>query len=505
MSVIEKEWFRTDRKGLAKLLERRGKTALLLELIANACDADGVTTVDVVLSPEDNARKVWVTVTDDSPEGFKDLSHAYTLFAESDRRKQANKRGRYTLGEKLVLAMCDEASIVTTKGGVMFDARGRQTMKAKRPAGSEFLGLVRMTRVEMNEIRTELRKIIPPIGVTITVNREKIAPRFPLAVFEATLPTELADDEGILRRTRRKTTVCVYAPLPGETAHLYELGFPVVETDDRWHVDIGQKIPLNMDRDNVTPVFLREIRTLVVNHMHEHLTEDDASTALVNEALADDDATPEAVRKALDLKFGEKSAIRDPNDLEANLNVQAQGYTLISGPQLTKAQWENVKRLPDDKRPRPAGQIAPTQKALFSPDGEDCWVPREKWTAAIRAVVEFTREVSQALLDRSIAVNVLSAADVPYVACFGANGFTFNLARLGHAFFKHCFIKQHDYSYEFYASPELCSLIIHELGHHFQSNHLDDRYHEALCSLGAKLAMLAVSRPGLFHNSEVKP
>jgi hypothetical protein len=114
-----KNWFDVDRKGLAKLIERRGKIWLLHELIANAWDADGTTEVVVSLVPEDNVPKATVLVTDDSPDGFADLSHAWTLFAESNRKGRADKRGRFNLGEKLVLALCDEASIITTSAGVL--------------------------------------------------------------------------------------------------------------------------------------------------------------------------------------------------------------------------------------------------------------------------------------------------------------------------------------------------------------------------------------------------
>ena len=78
-----------------------------------------------------------------------------------------------------------------------------------------------------------------------------------MTTFETVLPTVLADDEGVLRKTTRKTLVSVYEPLDSETPTLYEMGIPVVETGDRYHVDIGQKVPLNMDRDNVTPAYLR--------------------------------------------------------------------------------------------------------------------------------------------------------------------------------------------------------------------------------------------------------
>jgi hypothetical protein len=488
----DKNWFDVDRKGLAKLIERRGKIALVFELVANALDADGVTRVEVVLEPEEGVPHATVVVRDDAPDGFADLTHAWTLFGESSRKGQAQKRGRFCLGEKLVLALCTEASIVSTKGAVMFDARGRSSMRARRNHGTEFQGIARITRAELAEIKVDLKRLIVPPGVTVIVNGETLPKRVPLKSVEATLATEIADEEGVLRRSARKTTVHIYEALPGEPATLYELGIPVVETGDKFHVDVQQKTVLNMDRDNVTPGYLRDVRTIVVNAMHDQLTVEDANATFVNEALADKDASPAAVSKALDLKYGEKRAIWDPSDPEANMNLVSQGYTLIKGGQLTADQWANVKKH-DAERTRPAGQIAPTKKALFSPDGEDKWVPREKWTPAMHAVVEYTIDVCRELLDKSVTVSILSDITESYAACFGDLGFVFNLGRLGHAWFNAAMNEAK------HPTVELNQLIIHELGHHFCPNHLDERYHEALCSLGAKLTTLALTKPKLFY------
>ena len=503
MSDMFKNWFEVDRKGLAKLIERRGggdgwgsqgggKIALLLELIANALDADGVTRIEVVLEPEQGVPHATIVVRDDAPDGFADMTHAWTLFAESSRKAYATKRGRFNLGEKLVLALCTEASIISTKGAVMFDSRGRSNMKARRERGTEFMGIARITRAELAEIKDGLKKIIVPKGVTVLLNGEPLPTREPLKTVEATLATEISDDEGTLRRSSRKTTVSIYEVLPGETAMLYEMGIPVVETGDKFHVDAGQKVPLNMDRDNVTPAYLRDVRTLVVNAMHDQLGEEDANATFVNEALADEQATPEAVKKALDLKFTEKHAIRDPNDHEANNNLVAQGYTLINGSQLTKDQWDNVKKLPDETRPRPSGQIAPTKKAVFSPGGEDRWVPRDKWTPAMHMVAEYTIDVCRELLDKPVTVSILSDITESYAACFGSIGFVFNLGRLGHAWFNGAMNEAG------HPTVPLNQLILHELGHDACSNHLDERYHEALCNLGAKLTKLALTKPQLF-------
>jgi len=173
------------------------------------------------------------------------------------------------------------------------------------------------------------------------------------------------------------------------------------------------------------------------------------------------------------------------------MNLTAQGYTLIKGPQLTKDQWANVKKH-DAERTRPAGQIAPTKKVLFSADGEDRWVPREKWTRAMTFVVDYTSAVCRELLGRSVTVSILSDITESAAACFGSQGFTFNLGRLGHAFFNAC---------EHGPTDALNQLIIHEAGHGMPGgmNHLADEYHEGLCKLGAKFTRLALKWPELFR------
>lgn len=495
MSDTSKNWFEIDRKGLAKLIERRGKIALILELVSNALDADGVTRVEVMLEPEEGVPHATVLVTDDSPTGFIDLSHSWTLFAESTRKAFPTKRGRFNLGEKLVLALCTEASIISVKGAVMFDNRGRSNMKARRERGTEFQGIARITRGELAEIKVGLHQIITPPGVTIVVNGEALPPRQPIKTVEAKLLTETVDEDGLLKRNPRKTNLDIYETLPGETAMLYEMGIPVVETGDKWHVDVQQKVPLNMDRDNVTPAYLRDVRTYVVNALHDQLDEVDANATFVNEALADKNATPETVIKALDLKYGEKRAIWDQSDPEANMNLVSQGYTLIKGGQLTGEQWANVKKH-DAERTRPAGQIAPTKKALFGPGGKDSWVPRDKWSPAMRDVAAYAADVCRELTGSRVEVSILSDITETWAACYGNQGLVFNLGRLGHAWFNNAMKAAVDGRTS--PSIELNQLVIHELGHHFCANHLDDRYHEALCGLGAKLTQLAMFKPELF-------
>ena len=77
---------------------------LVYELFQNSWDEQGVTRVDAELVSSGRGKDR-LTVRDDAPDGFKDLSHAFTLFAESLKKGDPKKRGRFNFGEKLVLAM----------------------------------------------------------------------------------------------------------------------------------------------------------------------------------------------------------------------------------------------------------------------------------------------------------------------------------------------------------------------------------------------------------------
>jgi Histidine kinase-, DNA gyrase B-, and HSP90-like ATPase len=260
-------WFDVDKAGLAKLLEKKGKSFAIFELLQNAWDTNA-TCVVLKLEPIDSSPFVRVTVEDNDPEGFSKLEHAFTLFAESDKKSDSTKRGRFNLGEKLVLALCRKAEVHSTKGIVTFDDVGRSVNtreKARRESGSCFTGEMRMTRDELAEVRAKLFTLIVPTWPTTYVDGATLKRLRPVKEISCTLDTEISNAEGFLRKTKRKATIELY-DTGGMAAYLYEMGIPVVEIPgDRWHVNVSQKIPLNIDRDNVTPAYLRSVRVEVLN------------------------------------------------------------------------------------------------------------------------------------------------------------------------------------------------------------------------------------------------
>jgi hypothetical protein len=52
-----------------------------------------------------------------APQGFRDLGHAFRLFAQSAKKINPEPRERFNLGERLMLALCDEITIRKTRGG----------------------------------------------------------------------------------------------------------------------------------------------------------------------------------------------------------------------------------------------------------------------------------------------------------------------------------------------------------------------------------------------------
>lgn len=464
----DRDWFKVHRRGLAQVLERRGKEFGPLELIQNAIDPDKTTRVDVVLVPVEGRYGAWLVVEDDDADGFADLTHAYTLFAPSVKAPDPEKRGRFNVGEKMVLALCESATIVSTTGGVQFTEEGRRSVRQRRERGSRFEGVMRMNREEIADCTRKIRELIVPERITLTLNGQEVPHRTALRSFVATLPTEHSDAEGNMRRTRRKTRLALYRPEPGETAAIYELGIPVVEHDGEWHVDVAQRVPLNFERDNVTPAFLRELRTAVLDNAYDALTGDAAASPWVAEALPH--ASDFAVREVVRLRFGEKVVANDPSDPEGTKLAVSQGYTVVPGGTFNRDEWRRIKEV---GAVPPAGQVTPSAAVLCAPGGEPP-VDEAEWTASERRVAEYARDLGVELLGVPIEIGIYSVANGK-AAWYGARRLALNRRVLGRQWFED-------------PQPlEVDALLIHEFAHESEGDHLSERYHDALCKLGARL------------------
>ena len=348
-------WFNVDKAGLAAVLERRGKSFAIFELVQNAWDS-GTDRVRVHLTPTPGQPTALLTV-EDWGDGFADLDDSFTMFSRSRRAGDPTKRGRFSLGEKLVLAVCQNASIVSTNGTMVFTGDGRSRRSAGRERGTLFTATIKMTRDEYEEVSRDMYRLIPPVETTFngdTLERPKV-----ITACVSKLPTELADEEGQLRKSVRETTLMIYEGSGDGRGEILEMGIPVVEIDAPYRVNVMQKVPLNMDRDSVTPAFRRKVEALVLNQVAELLTPEEAAEPWAQEAAGDALATPEAVKAVITARFGERAVVATPGDPIANANAEAAGFTVVPGGALPGSVWSNVRKFDVLK---PTSQVFPSPR-----------------------------------------------------------------------------------------------------------------------------------------------
>jgi hypothetical protein len=475
-AAANRQWFDVDRAGLAKVLRRKGVEFALFELIQNAWDEKGVTNVRVDFGYGEGTDRATLRVEDDAPEGFSKLSHAYTLFAESVKKADPEKRGRFNLGEKLVLALCDTASVTTTKGTVAFDDLGRHEHDApRRSAGSVFECVMRITRKEFDAACAAVDRLIPPATIETRFNDKVLATRTPVATVRvAELPTEAADDEGALRKVWRSCDVRCYEVGADETATIYEMGIPVVEHDCQYHVDVSQKVPLTLDRENVTVNFLNTLRVALFNGIHGMLDASAMNASWVQTAMESPNVTKEAAADYVTKRFGETRVSYDPSDREANKLAVSGGYQVVHSGHMSKAVWDNVRK---NALIAPAGKVTPSAK-VWADDAlaaaQVAPIPEDKWTPDMKAVAEYAKRFAEETISVDVSVSMFSTEKMLSLASYGGRRLSFNKFRLGGRWFD---LKSNRVAID--------DLIIHELAHELSGDHLSDEYYRALTKIGA--------------------
>jgi hypothetical protein len=472
---LKNGWFEVDRKGLRALVAGKPKSLILRELTQNAWDEPRVTRVSIATAYKKGVATI--RVEDDAPEGFVDLAHAYTLFADTRKRSNPNQRGRFNLGEKEVLSLCDTARIMTTKGGVEFLSNGsRKHLRKKRESGSEVSIVIRMSRKEYDEMLAAVSVFIPPCDIATFMNGVQLPERKPETIIKTKLPTEIAEDtpDGkVLRRRTRKTAIQVYRINGEEKAFLYEMGLPVCETGDAYHYNIMQKVPLGTDRETVPASYLRVIRAEVANTMVEHVAEEDSSANWLRDAMSSKRIDAQAVKEIVEKRFGDKVAVATPGNSRSNEAAIDHGYRLIRPSELSREEWENVRET----------EAALSSAKLFPVEtvpGE--LVPREAWTHQQIRTTDFVKFLGRQVFGVNVRVEIYESEEATITADYsaGRHRLRFNALRISSDMWKSP------------AQGDMLELIIHELGHE-GGGHYEHGYHDALCRI-------AVALPQLVHN-----
>jgi hypothetical protein len=478
-------WLEIDIIGLRRTLERKGKAWAIFELVQNSWDTDA-TRVDVILTKPNKNGMSTLTCRDNAPDGYRDLSEAHTLFGSSSKKADPTKRGRFNAGEKFVLVMCEQAKVTSTTGQIVFLANGkRKETDVCTDAGTEFRGVLEMTEEEWLEVGRQVQMLFPPI--TTTYNGVEIPMRRALCSFEETLPTEVANDRGVLTPRRRRTEVRIYQPLEGETPTIYERGIPVVEMDGKYHVSVEQKIPLNTERDNVTASYLRSLHTIVAEQMVDYITPEDAVKPWARAAVETGKMSPEAVKKIAVARFGNNAVLQDHGDIGSNKEATSKGANVVTRGAVSP---EERKIFHGTGAMKKAGEVAEYKTNPELKEPENITQP-EDYNIDEKQFVRLVEVVSPILINHTVTVKIVNDRGLNAEACTRWRKDSFEL-ELNLAFHD-----VHDWTSNY-------EVIIHELAHHLvQSNdHLCREFYDTVTNIGAKLAQLVLVQPDLFPEVE---
>jgi len=467
--MTKRKWFEVDVEGLRELQEGKPKHFVARELIQNAFDED--VTFCAVQADWSNGT-LTLTVKDNSPEGFRSLADAFTLFGNTYKRADATKRGRFNLGEKQALALCDTAVISTTKGTVVFTKDGRSTKTDKTEKGSIVTLCLKVKKEDYDELLTVIKTYLPPDSVLYTVNGETVSYRKPDKITQAVLPTELEQD-GAVRPTKRTTAIHIFNAV-GQ-AHIFELGIPICEIDCAYDIDIQQKVPLSPDRENVTQAYLSQVYAHVLNEVKDELTEESVGTTWTRQAVENPNADKETVKKWITKLYGEKVVVANVKDRRSIDDAIAHGYRVVYAKELSKGIWDNVKQVEG---------LMPSSSALFG----YTLVSAEPFepNADMLAVARLAKKIAERLMGIQINVGFVNCKEATNCAQYGSRTLTFNVGRLGVSWFKPR-LDEH-----------IIDLIVHELGHE-HGMHTEIGYQDAITALAGRLTVLALKEPKFFE------
>lgn len=462
-----KKWFEVSKEGLRQLWAGKPKDFIVRELVQNAWDEK---ISKCSFTSEWQNGIAYLVMEDDSPEGFKDITHAFTLFAPTYKRLIPEKRGRFNVGEKQVLAMCKEAIVSTTKGTVTFSSQGRIHKRLKREKGSIISLTLRMKMDGYKEMLKSVDLYLPPKGIDFRVNDNPILYKEPYKVVEVSLPTEIRNADGMVK-AYRKTKVNIHKA--EDEAYLYEMGLPVCKINCLYHVDVQQKVPMSIDRNKVTQSYLRKIFTLVLNETYELVPNVNVSDGWVREAMSNKDISDEAVKAVVKTRYGDKVVVANPTDRGSIDDALSHGYKVIYGNELSRPEWKNIRK---------AGAIK-SSSALFPTKLTDDSEEVEKDENMVK-VEELTKKIAKRCL--GIDVNVQFFKWTGAAAQYGLRSLTFNVKKLGRTFFDPPL------------SDEVIDLILHELAHE-KGFHTEVYYHSCLTRMAGELIMLALDEPEFFE------
>jgi hypothetical protein len=277
--------FNADPEGFRSQNSDRPPAHLVRELIQNALDEDGVTTLDVNVEYHGQRKGTTVTVRDDAPGGVRDARLLFTLWL-SDKEDSPTKRGRMGRGFKELVSVSDKTVIRSCSiDAMVFERRRggvwRRTNSARlgRPErGTEVTAFVGgWGDKAAKDICAFVRRVRAPARISMRLNGEPVAPFAATESYQEWLETvvyEVDRGERVARERFLQTTVECFSPPPGEKAYVYEMGIPVEACDSPVSIDVGQRVILRERRDTLTETYKRTLFAKVLSLRISKLTDE---------------------------------------------------------------------------------------------------------------------------------------------------------------------------------------------------------------------------------------
>lgn len=485
--------FEVDVKGFKELYSGKPKWLIVRELIANALD-ENITECRISFAYE--GRKATIIVEDDSPEGFLDLSDSFTLFRTTRKRSNPNVRGRFNMGEKESLCLCEYARIITTTGAVEFDMKEekRTTLRRKRDKGSEVMIVVKMTSDEYASCLKYCSQILMPKDIKFFLNIKNEGdahlpsdvPKYsyeykePFKNFTSKLKTELKDGEsGEMRSVTRETEVHIHdKKFTGDVSYIFELGIPICEIDCQYSVDVQQKVPLSTDRDKVDGKYLKTIYAEVLNQVFDEVKEDQASSTWVRSAIETGNVSKEAVESVVEERFGDKVVIANPFDPISIDDALSNGYRVVYGNEMSKEEWATIRGN--------GAMISSSDKFKTSYGASENVTPSKQQLKVFSLVKR---------IGECMGFNPL----IDLIKCKGATVLaTFTLGGTSLTFYDNTIPKDWwEPDENGFIKDRMLDLIIHELCHKY-GMHCDRTYLDAITKNGAMLVKRAIEQKSFF-------
>ena len=480
---MNQERFSVSAEGLRELHANRAPWTLVKELIQNSWDeAPAATRCDVSITPTRD-RRTEIRVEDDGP-GFADVAHAWTLMANTPKRGDPRKRGRFNLGEKEILSLAISATIETARTTITFPAGGgRKTAPNRRTRGTVVTLTMPWSKTEGEAIPPQLRRF-RPTDCGLTVNGEEVARRTPLATRETTLRTIIQNGPGQpLTDTRRKTTIEVLERKDPSTAWIYEMGIPIQETTLAYDIDVQQKVPMPPNRDTVSAGYLQDICTETLNAMHEKMPAETFSENWVRTAIEGKNIEDEAVRTVKKHRYGGRAVLWS-SDTDANMRAAEAGYQVIH-PRAMSAQERKVMTEKGNLQSakKNFGRPAEVHKPDTSNDTRE-------------AFAEWVQDIGRVLKLR-LKVRFISSPESEMIAQCSMSGTT-PVVSINTSFCSDRWLSER--------GPEQLELVIHELAHALANTPMEHgpRWGEACANAGGRLAD-AIAREQLTYEPGPKP